>query len=55
MGTRADFYVGRGEQAQWLGSIGWNGYPEGINKEVLIARDEGIFRAAVASFKGGQE
>lgn len=30
MGTRADFYVGRGKQAEWIGSIAWNGYPEGI-------------------------
>jgi hypothetical protein len=31
MGTRADFYVGRGEQAEWLGSIAWDGYPDGIS------------------------
>ena len=30
MGTRADFYVGRGEQAEWLGSIAWDGYPDGV-------------------------
>lgn len=30
MGTRADFYVGRGERAEWLGSIAWDGYPSGI-------------------------
>jgi hypothetical protein len=41
MGTRADFYVGRGEQAEWLGSIAWDGYPEGITlttdrKDVLF-------------------
>jgi hypothetical protein len=30
MGTRADFYVGRGEQADWLGSVAWDGYPDGI-------------------------
>ena len=26
MGTRADFYVGRGKSAEWLGSIAWDGY-----------------------------
>jgi hypothetical protein len=26
MGTRADFYVGEGESAIWLGSVGWDGY-----------------------------
>src|SRR4051812_10557277 len=30
MGTRADFYVGRGETAEWLGSIAWDGYPSGL-------------------------
>lgn len=27
MGTRADFYIGRGENAEWLGSIAWDGDP----------------------------
>lgn len=31
MGTRADFYVGRGRDAEWLGSIAWDGYPDGID------------------------
>jgi hypothetical protein len=30
MGTRADFYIGRGLEAEWLGSIAWDGYPDGI-------------------------
>lgn len=30
MGARADFYIGRGVDAQWLGSIAWDGYPTGI-------------------------
>lgn len=29
MGTRADFYVGRGVNAQWLGSVAMDGYPDG--------------------------
>lgn len=33
MGTRADFYLGRGADAQWLGSIAWDGYPSGIVSE----------------------
>ncbi len=28
MGTRADFYVGLGEQAEWLGSVAWDGNPD---------------------------
>ena len=38
MGTRADFYVGRGENAEWLGSIAWDGYPEGL--ELTLAQTE---------------
>ena len=30
MGTRADFYVGRGKDAEWIGSIAFDGYPSGI-------------------------
>lgn len=30
MGTRADFYVGRGKDAEWIGSIAWDGYPDGV-------------------------
>lgn len=26
MGTRCDFYVGRGESAEWLGSLAFDGY-----------------------------
>lgn len=26
MGTRADFYIGRGQDAEWLGSVAWDGY-----------------------------
>lgn len=37
MGTRADFYVGRGSTAEWLGSIAFDGYPDGDMAEVLLA------------------
>lgn len=30
MGTRVDFYVGRGKKAEWIGSAAYDGYPEGI-------------------------
>lgn len=41
MGTRADFYVGRGESAEWLGSIAWDGYPmrPGTPAPMLAAKD----------------
>lgn len=50
MGTRADFYVGRGKDAEWLGSIAWDGYPDGIDSDVLYPKTEDEFRAAVLRF-----
>lgn len=50
MGTRADFYVGRGEQAEWLGSIAWDGYPDGVDKVVLRAKSEPAYRRALSRF-----
>lgn len=50
MGTRADFYVGRGPNAEWLGSIGYDGYPSGIADPVLHAVDEDSYRRAVEVF-----
>jgi hypothetical protein len=50
MGTRADFYVGRGETAEWLGSIAWDGYPDGIDKQVLGCQSVEAFKHAVADF-----
>lgn len=51
MGTRADFYVGRGENAEWLGSVGWDGYPSGVftrDQPVEILEDS--WREWVADF-----
>lgn len=36
MGTRADFYVGKGKGAEWLGSIAYDGYPDGNTAEYLV-------------------
>jgi len=30
MGTRADFYIGRGKNAEWIGSTAWDGSPSGM-------------------------
>jgi hypothetical protein len=49
MGTRADFYVGRGESAEWLGSIAYDGYPEGEPGGLLKIGDEAKFRKRVAT------
>ena len=55
MGTRADFYIGRGEQAEWLGSIGWDGYPDGIDKELFEAATEAEFRERLAKFAASRD
>lgn len=55
MGTRADFYVGKGEKAEWIGSIAWDGYPDGVPSEILNAKDESKYREKVTSFLNGRE
>ncbi|MEV8635199.1 hypothetical protein AB0395_26430 [Streptosporangium sp. NPDC051023] len=52
MGTRADFYVGRGPDAEWLGSIAWDGNPAGIctDTRALEAGDEQTFRDLLGGF-----
>lgn len=63
MGTRADFYVGRGAEAEWLGSIAWDGYPDGIElqdeewppgQRLFDATTEDQFRNRVAAFFNGR-
>ena len=50
MGTRADFYIGKGKDAKWLGSIAWDGYEFAKNPKTPIAKakTEEEFLAAVA-------
>lgn len=60
MGTRADFYVGRGEGAEWLGSIAWDGYPTAVlgreHRTLLMdASSEEAFREAVKVQLGPRE
>jgi hypothetical protein len=50
MGTRADFYVGRGKDAEWIGSQALDGYRDGINPQILGCTSEAAFRHAVADF-----
>lgn len=49
MGTRADFYVGVGENANWIGSIAWDAYPSGIPESIRMAKTEDEFRVAVSA------
>lgn len=50
MGTRADYYVGRGQDAKWLCSTAWDGYPDGIDDAVLKATTEDEFIKALSAF-----
>lgn len=50
MGTRADFYVGRGLEAVWIGSLEWDGYPDGIPESILNAGSESSFKTEVERY-----
>ena len=47
MGTRADFYIGRGEHAEGIGSIAYDGAPMGVAWRELGAKSERVFRDEV--------
>ena len=47
MGTRADFYVGRGLTAEWIGSQEYDGFTNSLPRELKVATTEAAFRAAV--------
>lgn len=49
MGTRADFYIRKGIDLDWLGSIAWDGYPSGIEKSLLNSETGKIFISEVAA------
>jgi len=40
MGTRADFYIGTGTDAIWLGSIGMDGMPEMVGPLLSSVLDQ---------------
>jgi hypothetical protein len=50
MGTRADFYIGKGKDAEWIGSIAWDGYRDGIPDPILNAKRPGVFRQRVTAW-----
>ena len=55
MGTRADFYVGRGENAEWLGSIAWDGYPEGLPMSLWNITSEEEWRKSIVGILTSRE
>jgi len=44
MGTRADFYLGRGDGTEWIGSIGWDGHPTAMPKAFLKTKTIKAYR-----------
>lgn len=54
MGTRADFYTNT-KDMKWLGSIAWDGYPEGIEKNILDSKTEEEYIKNVDSFLAGRD
>lgn len=53
MGTRADFYAGKGKDAEWLGSIAWDGMD--ISGHIRAAKTEDIYRKAVEVFLASRD
>jgi hypothetical protein len=50
MGTRADFYIRKDNQMKWVGSKGYDGYPDGIDESVLKATTEQDYEAKTIAF-----
>ena len=49
MGSKADFYVGRGIESEWLGSLKWDGLPAGLPSEILTVTVEEVYRTEVTT------
>lgn len=52
MGTRADFYIKKADEKElvWLASIAWDGYPDGIDKDILNAKNQTDYIANLQKF-----
>lgn len=57
MGTRADFYVGCGVNAEWLGSVAWDGYEwaESPKSPLRQANNENAYRKEVSQILGSRD
>jgi hypothetical protein len=52
MGTRADFYIGEGKEAKWMGSIAWDGYQwDNNDNELVRCKTEGDFVKFMSSLE----
>lgn len=52
MGTRADFYIKKAEEKElvWIASIAWDGYPDGIDENVLDSKTESEYIERLQKF-----
>jgi hypothetical protein len=48
--TKADFYIGRGIAANWIGSIFSDGYVNGIPLKILICANPTLYEEEVVEF-----
>lgn len=56
MGTRADFYIGKGQEAEWLGSVAWDGYEwEDPESDLMKAKTADEFRTAVLAIQSERD
>lgn len=55
MGSKADFYMGRGLGAEWLGSIAWDGLPTGLPPDLRAIDKEDDWREEVTLFIEGRD
>ena len=55
MGTRADFWIGIGSTAEWIGSISFDGNPDGVPSPLFDAKTEAQFRRLAARVLDGCE
>ena len=58
MGTRSDYYVLKNNELEWIGSYGWDGYPDGEPKDYKLheVKTEQEFKNAINKMideKGG--
>lgn len=48
--TKADFYIGQGKKANWIGSIYSDGYPQSIPLDILICINPILYEELVVDF-----
>lgn len=55
MGTKADFYIGKGKDSEWIGSIAYDGYPDRLPKNIIHSHNEEYYRQCVIEFLNNRD